>query len=322
MVKRLTTLVAVLLLAPLLASCGFFFASPFPQSLAQVTHKRSLSDYLPNIESGQVVMKVMNNGARELLFLMHLPPVDNSRLLVLDDQLGIVSQYEDDRSTSDNLLGELLLVKPDESFVAGTILLNAAGQVIGPYTALANRQDNLGFYTGVPDFRFFNNASPTSSDHTQLNLLFGAPASITGVPLSATGGSYSIQLLFHDLAADTVALYFRLEGSWRIEGVLLRASTFNVDHNSYTYFFDHPTHFSIDNVALENVHYTREGTVIRSLEQAGGRRKLMLFGFDGKLKAEFPDYDHRTVEAYAAEGDHYYFLDIEKRILYRANTWW
>ncbi len=66
----------------------------------------------------------------------------------------------------------------------------------------------------------------------------------------------------------------------------------------------------------------RDGTVIRSMEELGGRRKLKLVGFDGAVKAEFPEYEHRTVEAYAAEGDHYYFLDLEEGILYRANTWW
>jgi hypothetical protein len=58
------------------------------------------------------------------------------------------------------------------------------------------------------------------------------------------------------------------------------------------------------------------------MEEDGGRRKMKLVGFDGTVKAEFPEYRNRTAEAYAAEGDHYYFLDLEERILYRANTWW
>jgi hypothetical protein len=128
--------------------------------------------------------------------------------------------------------------------------------------------------------------------------------------------------LLHDVAADTVAFYFREEPGRRIEGVLHQASTFDADLASYTYFFDIPTHFAIDNVDLQFVHYTRDGTVIRSFEEAGSRKRIKLIGFDGAVKAEFPDYEHRTVDAFAAEGDHYYFLDLEERMLYRANTWW
>jgi hypothetical protein len=322
MVKHLAALIVVLFAAGLLAGCGFFLASPFPQYLAQVTHQRSLSDYLPDLTSGQVTLKVMNNGSTEFLFLVYLPPIANARLLVLDEQLGIVSQYEDDRSTSTNRLGNLLLVQPTGTFVAGTIIIDATGQIVGPYSALSGYEYNLGFYTGAPDFRFFDPSSRTTSDHTQMSLLF-APTPITGVPLSSTGASYSLHRLFHDMTAGTVAFYFKKDLTWRIEGVLRQASTFNTDYNTlYNPFFSNPTYFTIDNVDLESVHYTRDGTVIRSMEEDGGRRKMKLVGFDGTVKAEFPEYRNRTAEAYAAEGDHYYFLDLEERILYRANTWW
>ena len=330
MVRRLIALLAVLLPAALLASCGFFFASPFPQHLAQVTNLRSMSEELPEMDSGQVILKVMNNGTREFLFLQYRPPFGNFKLLVLDAQLGIVSRYVDDRIDPANRLGDLQLVQPSGNFVAGTLILSATGQVIGPTTGLPGWENNQGFYTGValgvplPDFRFFAPLSRTTSVHEKLNLLFGDLGSITGVPLSSTGASYTLLRIYHDPAADTVALYFKQDLTWRIEGVLHLGSTFDAVHAAYPYpyYLDMPTHFTIDNVDPEHVHYTRDGTVIRSSAEGGDRKRLKLIGFDGAVKAEFPDFEHRTVAAFAAEGDHYYFLDLEERILYRANTWW
>lgn len=325
MVKRLAAPLAALLLAASLTGCGFFLASPFPPYLAQVTHQRPLSEYLPDLQSGQVFLKVMDNGVREFLFLVYEPPDANSTLLILNDRLGIVSRYEDDRSSTDNRLGNLLLVQPAGTFIAGTIVIDALGQVIGPYPALSEYTYYDGFYTGSPasEYRFFDPSlfSDTSS-HISLNLLFGGVTAIGGSLYSSSGNFCSIHRIFHDVSQDKVALFFKVQSfPQRIEGVLYPASLFG--GYPYTPFLDaNPTHFTIDNVEIETVQYTRDGTVVRSLEEDGGRRKLLLIGFNGALKAEFPDYDHRTVEAYAAAGDHYYFVDLEDRILYRAKTWW
>lgn len=322
--KRSAAAAAALALAALLSGCSFFLASPFPRYLAQVTLKRPLSEDLPDLQSGHIILKVMNNGAREFLFLVYHPPVENSTLLILNDQLGIVSRYEEDRSTTDNRLGDLLLVQPAGTFVAGTILIDAAGQVFVPYPPLSGYTYYNGFYTGFPasEYRFFNpTISSATSEHLALDLAFGGASPVVGVPFSLTGFFYRAHRIYHDVALDRVALYFQREGSWRIEGVLYQASIFG----SYPYnpFLDaNPIHFSIDNVDPECVHYTRDGTVVRTMEGNGGPRRLKLIGFNGTVKAEFPDYPHRTVEAYAAAGDHYYFVDLEERILYRANTWW
>jgi hypothetical protein len=317
MVRRLAAPIVVLLAAGLLAGCGFFIASPFPQYLAQVTHQRSVS--LGDLESGQVVMKVMNNGTRELLFLLHLPPVENSRLLILDEQLGIVNQYEEDRSTSDNLLGGLMMVTLSSEFLCGTVLFDASGAFTGTlYSSLQNYVGNRGFYTAGTEYRLFDMGTRNLSQNAILNNSFAFAGSDAGVDLSSPAVYYSLREIFHDVPANQVAFYFRLEGYQRIEGVLYQASGFAFN----TPFLAGPIHFAIDNIDLESVHYTRDGTVIRSMEEDGGRRKLKLVGFDGAVKAEFPEYEHRTVEAYAAEGDHYYFLDLEQGILYRANTWW
>jgi len=321
MVRGLAAPLVVLLPAALLASCGFFLASPFPQHLAQVTNLRSMSEELSDTDSGQVTMKVMNNGTREFLFLQYRPYLGNSKLLVLDAQLRIVSRYEDDRSDPYDRLGDLQLVTPTGIFVAGTILIDAAGQVVGPTTGLPGYEYYLGFYTGG-DFRLFDQSLRLNSDHTQMDLSFSSATTITGVQLSSPVASYHLIRLYQDVAADTVAFYFLEELSWRTEGVRFQASTFAANHNVYNPFFANPTHFTIDNVDPEHVHYTRDGTVIRSSAEGGDRRRLKLIGFDGAVKAEFPDYEHRTIDAFAAEGDHYYFLDLEERMLYRANTWW
>jgi len=323
MVRRLIALLAVLLPAALLASCGFFFASPFPQHLAQVTNLRSMSGELPDMDSGQVILKVMNNGTRGFLFLQYRPPFDNFKLLVLDGQLEIVSRYVDDRGTSANRLGDLQLVQPSGDFVAGTISIDAAGKIVGPNAALQTYEHNLGFFTGVPDFRFFNQSLRLNSGHIKMTTAFIPLGPVTGIQLSSSGANYNLLRLYHDVPADTVAFYFKEDLTRRIEGVLYRAPTFDADQASYTYFLDdNPLHFTIDDVDPEHVHYTRDGTVIRSSAEGGDRRRLKLIGFDGSIKAEFPDFEHRTVAAFAAEGDHYYFLDLEERMLYRANTWW
>jgi hypothetical protein len=323
MVRRLAIAGSITLLTALLGACGFFLASPFPQHLAQVTHQLSVSEYLEDPTSGQVTMKVMNNGSLELLFLVHHPTVENSRLLVLDERLGIVSRYEDDRSVSTNRLGNLLMVRTAAAgFVCGTVLFDAAGDFTGtsPSTDLSSRIGNLGF-DAATEYRLFDWSIRTTSNNEKLDSSFFLAGTDGGVFLNSTGASYVLREIFHDVPDDRVAFYFRQEGTWRIEGVLYQASAFAT--YPYSPFLDNnPTHFTIDNVDPAYVHYTRDGTVIRTMEEDGGRRKLQLIGFDGRVKAEFSDYENRTVDAYAAEGDHYYFLDLEQAILYRANTWW
>ncbi|HEB10765.1 MAG TPA: hypothetical protein ENI06_06085 [Spirochaetales bacterium] len=69
---------------------------------------------------------------------------------------------------------------------------------------------------------------------------------------------------------------------------------------------------------VKKLSYTNDGIVVNTHD---GVAKL--YGFDGKVKAEFPiGYDSDAVEAYDEAGDYYYHLDIRGRRLYKCGTWW
>jgi len=76
--------------------------------------------------------------------------------------------------------------------------------------------------------------------------------------------------------------------------------------------------FHLENSEPEGFGLTRDGIVVNTHDSV-----TKLYGFDGKVKAEFPiGYDSDVVEAYDTEGSCYYHLDVRGRRLYKCGTWW
>jgi hypothetical protein len=316
MVRKLSLLVLLLIavLTAAVVGCSFFAASLFPSYLTQISASIDLSKEMnpfigsagEDFECRLYVLK--NSSDREYIFVgIHVFSPDKKKVIILDNSLKVRKELEDPQ------LGELHMVDANGDFLIGNVLFSQvdltlmASPGVDPYRQGAS-DGTYNFImwidSGSPDelqYRIYDNAW---SGGAIQNPLIG-----TGV--------FSLENTGYSAAKNEVALFLHRQGDDFSQVVLIPADHFWTGLTPPTIISSY-TVFPVDSANHENYHYTRDGIVVNTHD---GVAKL--YGFDGKVKAEFPiGNDSDAVEAYDTEGSCYYHLDVQGRRLYKCGTWW
>jgi len=310
----LFALLLITVLAAAVVGCKFFAASLFPTYLTQISASIDLSKEMDgfigsagdNFECRLYVLK--NSFDQEYIFVgIHVFSPDKKKVIILDNSLKVVKELEH----SD--LGELHMVDVNGDFLIGNVLFDKA-DLTETYPGIPDANWH-GFFNGT-DYTVvsINDTSPDQLQNERYNSGWVWQSSMAS--LIETGGDFDLENASYNAARinQEVALFLDRKGDDSIQVVLIPA----VWGGLATPIISRYPVFPVASDNHENYHYTNDGIVVNTHD---GVAKL--YGFDGKVKAEFLICDDSdAVEAYDTEGEYYYHLDVRGRRLCKCGTWW
>lgn len=316
MVKKFSLPVLLLISFLTAAGCKFFAASTFPAYLTQVSAFVDLSKEMDgfigsageNFDCRLYVLK--NSFDQEYIFVgIHVFSPDKKKAIILDNSLNVRRELEDPQ------LDELHMVDVNGDFLIGNVLFSQFDLTILPSPGVdPGRQ---GFSAGADNFIMWIDSmtTPDALQYQQYDAAWGVVGAIQGSWIGSA--TFRLENVSFNQPNYSVALVLREDSSDTGRVILIPAGDFN-GGALMTPLIDMYPGFEVENAEPEGFGLTRDGIVVNTHD---GVAKL--YGFDGKVKAEFPiGDDSDAVEAYDEAGDYYYHLDIRGRRLYKCGTWW
>jgi hypothetical protein len=336
MVRRLVRGVLSLALAAgtlTLGTCTMFTDSLFPWYLPGVTASLDLS---PWIDSGLVpddmsaadwwldLAALRDSGGEDTLFIA-AGGYRGNRLIVLDADLSLAGTLDDNPD-----LGRRALVDANGDFVIGRQILvdplpTATGTTPGD-------QNGAAFSDGLSNYLVWidNGLSPAQLRFERYGGAWTSPVSGM-VCLSATdpGSRWEMSAAAYDPqrpAGQEVVLLLRKWGS-EDEPSSLRVVYMPIADFQSTLFTDaeavgdpaidgYPG-FTISEVDGERAYYTRKGIVVQEYDE----RAWLYRSGGGRLALDFRSR-HEFEAAYDVDGERFYCIDKNERILFKGRTGW
>ncbi|MBN1836101.1 MAG: hypothetical protein JW820_09645 [Spirochaetales bacterium] len=332
-VRRLFLALVVAAVALALGSCALFTDSLFPWYLSGVTDTLDLSTWIDEElvpedmdenEWGLNLAVLRDAGGRDRVFVgvygyMH------TRLIILNSDLTLAAAAEN--PLNDQPIGRRALVDAGGNYVIGeTVIDGVTLQVLG---AAAGGSDTMAVAVpGVPgnNYTFWvdNGVSPAMLYHVRYDASWGG--GMTFSPAQVSADSY----VGFDLAA---LAYDDQRPSGQQLALLLRSWGGEEDSVGYIVYLDE-TMVSADLLApvldsypgftvtprrgVERMRYTRKGIVVR---EGNDDCTLYRFSEDDTQSLSFATR-HEILDAYDIDGEHFYVLDKDERMLYKGRTGW
>ena len=311
MVRKLSLPVLLLIVVFTAAGCKFFAASLFPSYLTQISAFIDLGEEMDGFigsagEDFDCSLYVLKNSSdQEYIFVkIHVFSPDKKKVIILDNSLKVQKELEDPD------LAELHMVDVNGDFIIGYVRFS---QVDLTSTNLAINPYRQGFSDGANNYvMWIDSGSPDQLQYRQYDSAW--IAGFTYSPWIGTG-VFSLENSGYSTARNEVALFLNRQGDDFSQVVLIPAAAFGA--LTQPIISSYPV-FPVESADNRNYNYINDGIVVNTNDNVA-----KLYGFDGKVRAEFPfDDDHRQIQAYDGEGEYYYHLDIPDRRLYKCTTWW
>ncbi len=309
-----------------LSACDFFTASVFPDYLPRLEGSLDLQAYLADDDEGggsrlEVFPDLAAGGKSDLLFLTIWRPGVEPRLLILDQDLDIVGDW--DQLTASSALGggsfgRTALIDAGYRYVIGSIAFDPATLQPVLYTGAP---DNL---AGVTKF----DASPANNrtyllwvdgDSPQLNVAGWNAAWGATTSYAAALTSMSLSMYAERAAWDSTNGHCYVAFGTYGNVIILRLPATEFEAGSLVPpLVDNYPPFVIPNAQAESVQFTQGGVVVRTHD---GERQL--WGEGGLLETYDPAEDEGDIfEAYSPLGERYYALDRKQKVLRKLAVWW
>ncbi len=325
-------LLAAACCALILSGCDFAAMSAFPSTLPLLQKTQDLSRYVGADDLRTSRLDVLSTGGPDRLFLTVFRPDAPTRLLVLDEDLKLLADYDEEklRSTPPNTsgsLGSTVMIDAKGDYVAGNFVFDAALQpILSTSDAVPGTPSNAAGVAHLPGVANYLMWVDNSTDPALLQVLkrdpgWSAPSSFSP-QLAPRAWSLSLQRVVRTYVAPET--YFFVFGAYSNVIVLaIPAAAFEsssptqplvntVAPVSYPWFV-------IQNARAETAWFTTDGFVVRTNQ---GQRQL--WG-DGGLVASYDPRDHGpsdVEEAYSPLGKHYYRFDRQLKELSKLKVWW
>ncbi len=318
-----------------LSGCDFAAMSAFPSYLPLLQKTQDLSRYVGDADLRTSRLDVLSVGGPDRLFLTVFRPDEPTRLLVLDEDLKLLADYDEAKlrsilgTTATGNLGSTLMVDAKGDYVAGNFVLDDV--TLQPLLSTSDMVSGTpAFAAGVASFGVGNylmwvdnSTDPALLQGQKRDPGWSAPSSFS-VQLAPQSFSLSLQRVVRSYVAP--ATYFFVFGAYSnviilaipavdFEGgpaMMAQPLISTVDPIPYPWF-------GIQNARAETAWFTTDGFVVRTNE---GERQL--WGEGGSVETYDP-HEHGPSdvdEAYSPLGKHYYRFDRERRTLSKLNVWW
>jgi len=321
-----------------IASCDFFMASTFPDYLPSVRRVESLDKYFQSSNKCDYDMFVMDNGSgNDFVFVLFRPEFGDRKVVVLDNELNIVSEFEDinlgsfHASYLDNnppapsqaaAVG-MYGYRFDDNFWVTTVVTAAEKDYVPLWRV--NASENHACYTSYGD--------PLCDFNTQgynPNLDGGAGGINFNIDNSST--DYELEAICHavnvivDPNDDDVILFLRRRYDDEGIAVAIPDNEFNAPTNqpvlNSPYFEYHfgpikPGSVHIIGAGMGAIIERQDGTVVKYWYQyqVGGST----FNWSGETKGlQFRD----RIVAYSNNDQEFYVFDPGTKDIFKCTAWW
>jgi len=321
------TLAACGLLA--LLRCDLLTQSVFPSYLPFLEETRDLSDYLGGGYGSE--LEVLSLGSGDRLFLIISPPDASARLLVMNEDLEILADY-DEGSVRDALggsgsFGRTVMIDALGDYVVGNFVFDDATlhPLLSTSDVAPGTPGDVAGVAHLPGFANYlmwaDNTGDPALFHVEVrNSAWAAPTSFSS-ELAPQAFSLSLERAVRTYQPPET--YFLTFGSYE-NVVIVAVSAFDIESGSPleplldTVIPVNYPWFVIEDAEAASVQFTADGFVVR---KRNGERQL--WG-DGGLKDTYqPEESESDVdEAYSPIDDHYYVLDRDRKTLNRLSIWW
>jgi hypothetical protein len=328
MVRRTLRLLTVAAALLALGTCALFTDSLFPWYLSGVTDTLDLSPWIDDTLVPQdmsandwwLEVSVLRDDSGTDRVFIAVQGYTTSRLIVLNSDLSLGAGA----NPIDGLgLGRRAMVDANDDFVIGNRVIDNPSLVPGATTP--GWADDLGLSIGVGDnvlFAVDYGASPIRLLCNRYNSGWGATGNAGATISGSTEDHWELGAVAYDdqrAASQRVVLLLRKWTNDNDEGRVvylpetdLLVGPLTEPLTSYPGFTVSPKD------GVNRVSYTRKGVVVR---EHGGNATLFRFSESDSRPLQFSTR-HDVLDAYDLDGEYFYVVDKDLRMLYKGRTGW
>jgi hypothetical protein len=326
MVRRILRLLAAAAAVLTLGTCALFTDSLFPWYLSGVTDTRDMTpwiDYtlvpedMSEYDWGVDLAVLRDHSGTDYVFVA-VHGYTGSRLIVLNSDLSLVPAADNPMDGVDT--GRRFMVDANGDFVVGTQIITNPS--FSPGGTTPGGWDDLGLSIGTDNLLFsidYGHSPPFR--YTICPAGWGSYTDRYVDISSSAADNWELAAVAYDAqrsADQNVVLMFRTWGYDDDEGWVFYVPEADATSTLMTPLTAYPGFSVTPRDGVNRMHYTRKGIVVRDHSD---RATLYRFNPNDWLRLDF-NTRHDVLDAYDLDGEYFYVLDKDLRMLYKGRTGW
>jgi len=310
----------------IIVSCDFLFLSTFPDFLPDIKLIKNLNNSFDNSIKNNYDMFVINDGTtNDFIFVLYKPESGNRKVLVLNTEFDVLSEYEDINlgsihmcyagSPGRALVGTYSMSFSDFTWNTTNIAASSRDHII------IRNFDSLLFYVLYTESPNYFQILTTAYDNDLT--LTPSPGEDDSCRIDDSGKEYILEnAAFYENGPDVVILIVRRMWDNQVIGIVIPASDFpELGGGGNTAIDNYYVHY-FGEIKPGSVHFLNGGMSV-IMENYDG--KVVMYGYNnvfyrvGDTNArQFKD----KIVGYSPYNDDFYVFDPATKDIFKCQVWW